>query len=277
MVTHKQLENGFKYLEIKNTVAEAKVALQGAHIFEYKSKQNLLWLSESSPFEEGKALRGGIPLCWPAFGSNNPKLPQHGFARTAMFTLINVDETQQNKTILKLRLEDDVSSIALWNYHFELTLTIIIADTLTLQLHTTNKDTKPFKLTQAFHTYFDISNISDVSIEGLDKKPYFDALDAKQKYQDGIITFDKEFDSVFQDVPKIITLKDTHSLRKIESKGSSSCVVWNPWIEKCSRMSGMRKNAYKEFVCIETANAYDDFKLLYPQESHSLEVTFTSL
>jgi len=27
-------------------------------------------------------------------------------------------------------------------------------------------------------------------------------------------------------------------------------VVWNPWIEKCKRMSGIKEDAYKEFVCI---------------------------
>jgi len=37
-------------------------------------------------------------------------------------------------------------------------------------------------------------------------------------------------------------------------------------------MSGMRDDAYKEFVCIETANAFEDFVILETDKSHSLKV-----
>ena len=276
MITHHKLENGFEYIEVQNSLAQAKIALQGAHIFEFKSKHDLLWLSESSPFEHGKAIRGGIPLCWPSFGDNNPSLAQHGFARTSMFELINTDETQEGITKLTLRLKDSESSLAIWDYHFELNLMITISDTLTLELQTINKETKPFTLTQAFHTYFNISDIADVKVSGLEEKPYFDALDKKTKHQDGVITFDKEFDCVYQEVNKTISLKDKYAEVQIVAKGSASTVVWNPWIKKTARMSGMKKDAYKEFVCIETANAYEDFKILNPKESHTLKVTFTT-
>ena len=277
MIKHHKLTNGFEYIEIQNSVAQAKIALQGAHIFEYKSKTDLLWLSKTSPFEDTKAIRGGIPLCWPSFGNNNPSLAQHGFARTALFEIIHIDETQENSTKITLRLQDNKSTLALWNYHFELNLTITIADTLSLALQTINKDTQPFTLTQAFHTYFNVSGINDVAIGGLEEKPYFDALDTKHKIQKGTITFNQEFDCVYQEVDKDILLQDKSVTTQISSNGSSSTVVWNPWIGKCARMSGMREDAYKEFVCIETANAYDDFKTLQTNESHTLEVTFTTL
>ena len=277
MITYKKKKNGFEYLYIKNSVAQAKVALQGAHIFHYSNQKNLLWLSETSPFEQNKAIRGGIPLCWPAFGTNNPNLPQHGFARTTLFEVLSLDETQADTSILVLRLQDNAQTRAIWDYRFELLLTITIGATLSLQLQTTNKDTKAFTLTQAFHTYFAISDIQNISIKGLEEKPYLDALQHKQKTQKGTIKFTQEFDAVYQNVDKTILLNDTITTQKIDTQGSASCVVWNPWIEKCSRMSGMKENAYKEFVCIESANAYDDFKLLQPQESHTLAVTFTTL
>ena len=92
MITHKQFDNGYKYLEIQNDHAEAKIALQGAHLFHYKAKNKapLLWLSEKAYFEEGKAIRGGIPICFPWFGKNkeNATLPQHGFARTALWKVV---------------------------------------------------------------------------------------------------------------------------------------------------------------------------------------------
>lgn len=61
----KKQKNGFEYIEVKNSVASAKIALQGAHIFEYKrsNKEDILWLSPISTFEKGVAIRGGIPIC----------------------------------------------------------------------------------------------------------------------------------------------------------------------------------------------------------------------
>ena len=277
MITQKKRANGFEYIHVKNSVAEAEIALQGAHIFSYKTEENLLWLSETSVFESSKAIRGGIPLCWPAFGMNNPQLPQHGFARTMPFELIHVEEPTEDVTLLSLRLSDNEESRSLWDYHFELTLRITLSDRLKLELTTTNKDTKAFTLTQAFHTYFAISDIQNIHIDGLEGKPYLDALEQSQKIQKGSITFHREFDAVYQDVEKTIRLIDTNKTSTISTQGSTSCVVWNPWIDKCSRMSAMQADAYKKFVCIESANAYDDFKILQPQESHTLAVTFTTL
>jgi len=72
-------ENGFEYIEVKNSIASAKIALQGAHIFEYKcsNKADILWLSPTSHFELGKAIRGGIPICWPRFVECSIRVCQH--------------------------------------------------------------------------------------------------------------------------------------------------------------------------------------------------------
>ena len=154
-------------------------------------------------------------------------------------------------------------------------LFITISDKLTLELKTTNLDTKAFEITQALHTYFDVSHISHVEIDGLDNKPYLDALTWKKELQKGVVTFDKEVDRVYQEVDEQIILKDKNRTLHVENDGSSSVVVWNPWIEKCSRMSAMKKNAYESFVCIESANAFDDARVIKPNESHSLKVTIS--
>ena len=72
MIEHKTLKNGFPYIEISNKYAHAKIALQGAHIFAYKAidKPALLWLSPNATMQEGKAIRGGIPICFPWFGKH---------------------------------------------------------------------------------------------------------------------------------------------------------------------------------------------------------------
>ncbi len=271
----KSFDNGFEYIEIQNDATSAKIALQGAHIFEYKrsNEEPILWLSEVSSFESGVAIRGGVPICWPAFGMNNPDLPQHGFARTAMFQLISVEEKDKHSSEVLLRLTDTKESLKLWNHKFELDVKISVGETLEMELITRNLDTKEFKYTQALHSYFNISDISDVTIKGLKNKPRYNSLSDKTFLQKTDITINEEFDSVFQKADEELILECKNRTISIKNEGSSSVIVWNPWIDKGSKMSGMKADAYREFVCIESANAFEDFRVLKPDEIHALKAT----
>ncbi|WP_373002754.1 D-hexose-6-phosphate mutarotase [Sulfurimonas sp.] len=262
-------------VEINNASASAKIALQGAHIFHYsrKGEKPLLWLSEISDFEVGKAIRGGIPVCWPSFGMNNPNLPQHGFARTALFEHTSTKELDANTTEVILILKHSEATLTLWPYKFELELKVTVSDKLTMELTTKNIDDKTFKITQALHTYFPVSHISDAKVKGLDKKPFLDALTNEQLTQSGDVVFEEEVDRVYQEVNSEILLTDKDRTIHINNEGSSSVVIWNPWIEKGKRMSAMRDEAYKDFVCIESANAFDDFRLVEPGKTHTLKAT----
>ena len=269
----KELANGFRYIEVNNKAASAKIALQGAHVFSYKPHKTgeVLWLSELSDFETTRSIRGGIPLCWPWFGmSENTNLPQHGFARNSMFELIDIQEIDPNTTQVVLQMTQTPMSLQMWEFAFVLQMKCTVSDTLRVELTTINTDTKPFKITQALHTYFCVSDIENIAISGLEGKPYLDALTSKKHTQEGVIEFDSEVDRVYQKVENEIKLKDTNKVVSITNSGSSSVVVWNPWITKCARMSAMKKDAYKEFVCIESANALEDFRVLQPQEHHTI-------
>ena len=275
VIEHKVLENGFAYILVKNRFAEAKIALQGAHIFHYKrvNEEPLLWLSEITDFEYGKAIRGGIPICSPWFGFNeNKNLPQHGVARIPLWEFVSGNESDDKSSSLIFRLRYSDETLKLWRYKFELELHIIISDKLTIELKTTNIDCESFKLTQALHTYFQLSHISNVSVKGLYQKPYFDALSGEKFIQNGDIYFDQEVDRVYQEVKERVILKDIQREIEIKNSGSSSVVVWNPWIEKTKRMSAMREDAYEYMLCVESANAFEDARVLRPKESHILKV-----
>lgn len=276
MITHKKLSNGFSYIEVKNRAAEAKVALQGAHLFHYAraDKEPILWLSEISDFEVGKAIRGGVPICWPWFGFHEDKtLPQHGFARVSMWEFVCSDEIDEETTALTFRFSHNEKTLQMWHYKFELELHVAISEKLTMKLKTTNLDSESFMLTQALHTYFKVSHISHVSIKGLDKKPYLDALTYKNELQESDITFNQEVDRVYQEVDGVIVLKDKNRDIHIKNQGSSSVVIWNPWIEKSKRVSALREDAYEYMLCIESANAFDDAMLIRPQKSHAVKAT----
>lgn len=277
MITHKKFENGFEYIEVTNAAASAKVALQGAHIFEYakKRQENLLWLSTKTLFEEGVAIRGGIPICWPRFGSNDESMMQHGFARTSLFSLVSAKDLNATTTELHFRLSDSKESRALWNHMFVLDVKIIIGETLQISLETKNLDQKAFMITEALHSYFRVSHIENIWIEGLQKSYYIDTLLDEKRKESQSIRVNAEIDRVYMDTDDSVILFDRMRKVELKTQGSASTVVWNPWREKCAQMPYMSKDAYLEFICIESANAFDDFVMVQSKKTHILELTIS--
>ena len=279
MINHKQFENGYKYIEIQNDCAEAKIALPGAHLFHYKVKNKapLLWLSERAYFEERKAIRGGVPICFPWFGKNkeNATLPQHGFARTALWKIVLEEEVDESTTHIRLQLKPNADTLELWPYLFDLTLDVTIGNELSIALSVTNTDSKAFEITAALHTYFSVSDINTVSIKGLDESRYYNALDDSCYTQKGDIFIQKEVDRVYLEPSNIITVLDGESRVYLQQEGSSSLVVWNPWIEKSEQMTDMNTDGYRSMVCLETANAREDARVLKPKETHVLKAVIS--
>ena len=276
MAELKKNENGFEYLDIQNRSARAKIALQGAHIFQYERVGGvpLLWLSEKSFFEQGRAIRGGIPICWPWFGrqKTDPAGPQHGFARNMVFTLRGIDETDPLTSHITLELQDSGQTLKLWPHQFTLKVVISVGATLCVSLVTKNMDAMPVAITSALHTYFRVSDISNVSVKGLENKAYFDALTRENKIWQGDVTIEEEVDRIYQQVAYPLTLHDQNRVVHIDSRGSASAVVWNPWIKKCAAMGDMPDNGYRTMLCLETANALNDGRVVAPGEEHALTV-----
>jgi len=268
------LINDFRYIEISNTSARVKIALQGAHVFHYErvDEKPLLWLSKNSFFEKGKAIRGGIPVCWPWFGKHptNSELPQHGFARSSVWELLEAKEIDGHTTEVLLQLQPSAESLQLWPHKFELLLAIIVGRTLTLALTTRNCDTQPFEITAALHSYLAVENIEKVYVEGLADKSYFDKVTGENRTQQGKLTVCQEVDRVYRKVDYPVTLHDHARTLHVDAQGSSTAVVWNPWIEKCVAMADMKDDAYKTMLCIEAANAPGDACMLTPGAEHTL-------
>lgn len=269
----------FPSLWIRNRFAEAKIALQGAHLYHFArhGEAPLLWLSETAIFKTGKAIRGGVPVCWPWFGPHphDTALPNHGFARTAEWDVVRVEERSDGATEAVFRLHDTQKSRSLWPYRFRLTLKMIIAEALTLELTTENRDREAFEIGSALHTYFNVSEIEKISVSGLERVRYFDQLDQKYKLQSGPVRFCEETDRIYLKPPDVITLEDAHRSVRIVQKGSRSAVIWNPWAQKSKSFADMQNDAYKKMVCIETANALEDIRILASGESHTLGFEIT--
>lgn len=262
--------------------AQCLVALHGAHVLNWTiGGEGLLWLSPVARIRAGKGIRGGIPVCWPWFGdhASDPKKPAHGIVRARAWTVAG---SAANDASVSLTLATAVSDAerAHFPHAAEARLTVTLGAThLALSLETRNAGATPFPLTQALHTYFRVSDIDRVTVEGLDGRAYLDKLAGFQRTtQPGAITFPGEVDRIYVGDTSRISLHDSGLGRRlfIASSGSRSAVVWNPWIDKTARLGDMGSpDAYRQMVCIETANAGDDVITLDSGGTHALGVTYS--
>lgn len=281
MIKTKTFANGFTYLVVENRSATAKIALQGAHLFHYQRHDDIpmFYVSDKSNFENGKSIRGGIPICWPWFGKHKTdnSLPQHGFARTTLWECIETMEEDDLSTVITLLLPRTEENSALWPYNAQLTLRISISDILQLELISKNCDQQPLTISSALHSYFAVSAIKNISIKGLHNTPFLDTITMKNKTQFGDITIHHETDNVYQNVSYPIELHDTNRVIRIDATGSKSAVLWNPWVKKSQRIVDMEDTGYRKMFCIETANAFDDTQAIAPGATHTLATSLSTI
>lgn len=274
MITKHKSEEGLEYLQISNESGTAIIYLQGAHLTEWNPQgtEPVIWMSKNSLFEEGKAIRGGVPLCWPWFGPQEGR-QTHGFARNLIWKFDEHYMPSPSEDILKFSLETSDESLGLWPFRFKLIYTVSIGRLLGLSLATTNMDKVDYELTQAIHTYFQISDIADISIHGLEGCNYFDKTDAfALKLNEGDFTFSKEVDAVFlsQDSATIHDPNWNRDIQVNKSRDSTETVVWNPGETKSKALPDMEDLGYKTMVCVEAANTGEGKILLSPGESTTI-------
>lgn len=285
-----ELHRSLVAVRVDNAVASATVFLQGAQLshFQPHQQQPVIWCSPTCDYSPGTPLRGGIPLCWPWFGdlNRNPdgvsaktyikEASAHGFARNRDWELLDIEQTtdrQQTTLVLGLTLQE--GEVPGWPFATTLRLRIQVGSSLQLEFLTHNIGSSTLVYSSALHSYYAVSNIDSVSLDGLDGLEYIDCLrDWTSGHQQGALRIDREVDRIYHNTERDITLIDGGWKRAIhvKSRGSRSAVVWNPWNEKAQRLSQFPDSAYREMMCIETANVDRDCITLQPGESHSLSL-----
>lgn len=265
-------------ISIRTDKAMAKIALHGAHVFHYQphDSQPVLWLSNSAVYQHGKALRGGIPVCWPWFSDQLPKpgLPAHGFVRNRLWDIESTALLDSGEVQLRLFIKDDENSRELWPHAFEARLIVTLGTTLKVALHLMNTDEQAWESTGALHSYFQVGDIGQCQVEGLDGRDFLDKNSGfERRRQEGDIDIGQEIDRVYVDTGDTCIIDDADLKRriKIAKRGSLTTVVWNPWQEKAVAMSDFDDDGYRQMLCVETACASGDWIRLSPGESHTIE------
>ncbi|XP_048134171.1 putative glucose-6-phosphate 1-epimerase isoform X2 [Rhodamnia argentea] len=200
--------------------SSAEVYLYGGQVTSWKNDhgEELLFVSSKAIFKPPKAIRGGIPICFPQF-ANHGSLEQHGFARNRFWKIDNdpapLPTNSTSKAYVDLIFKPSDEDLKIWPH-------------------------------------------SEVRVEGLETLDYLDNLQNKERFteQGDALTFESEVDKVYLSTPTKIAILDHEKKRTfvIRKDGLPDAVVWNPWDKKAKAMADFGDDEYKHMLCVEPAS-----------------------
>ncbi len=281
-------KGGLPCIQINNSKASALISIYAAQVLSFKpvnEDADLMFISANAYFQEGKATKGGIPICWPWFGAapeaditEHSKKPDHGFVRTRFWSVLSTAVLENGDNKIVLQLEDSEKTREIWPFRFYLSLEVVIGDSLTLELLTRNTGNKAFSITEAFHTYFNIGDATQATILGLEHTEYIDKNeDFVKACQVGSITIAEETDHIHTDIKHQLTIDDPAFKRKIKisSSGNKNVVVWNPWVKGSAAIADLENDDYKHFICLEIANAAPNSVEILPDSEYRMDANYS--
>jgi glucose-6-phosphate 1-epimerase len=268
---------GLPKVSVSTSAGSGEMYLLGAEVTSWKPQgaNEVLFVSDASKWADDRAIRGGVPICFPWFGNkaDDPKAPAHGFVRAKAWQLESIAKKGDAVAVSMFTISDSDTK-KLWPADFRLVQRATFGGELVMELEMANTGASPLRFEAALHTYFRVADIGKVRIRGLDGIRYLDKTDGnREKTQKGEVTIAAETDSVYLDTPHAVELQDAGSRRSIEvsKENSLATVVWNPWIVKAKSMSDLGDNEWRQMVCIETCNVGKHAVDLAPGQKHTMK------
>jgi glucose-6-phosphate 1-epimerase len=271
--------NGLMRVQVATKAATATVYIQGAHLTAWQPAgfEPAILLSHKSDFAPGKPIRGGIPIAFPWFAGDRKQDridghpgPSHGFARIQDWTLESMMPFPGDSIHLTFTLGPTEMSRLMGYAHFALRLLFNIGHSLAMTLTVKNIGTEPMTYEEAFHSYFEVADIHEVSINGLEPTSFIDKTDAMKvkPAERQPIQFTQTVDRVYNNTQEPIVIHDPAGRRKIflHKTGSNTTVVWNPF----GPLADLGEWDWHSMCAVEVANAGLNAITLAPGESRSM-------
>jgi glucose-6-phosphate 1-epimerase len=256
-----ELANGLQALRFVHQKGQGSVSLYGGQVLSWQphGQQPVFWLSETSHYRSGKAIRGGVPLCWPWFGGE-VKLPNgelnkvsnHGFARQSQWKVADIEMLVSGVEITLSLTGEQLSPH--WPSAFELTQTLVFDESFVQTLTMKNLSPQTLEYTGALHSYFCVGNAHETKIPALNDVLYDDKLSGSNGQKSALKSCLGPTDRIYHSSNSMVIV-DHKWQREIEvsSQGCQQWVLWNPGKE-AKTMADLHDNGENEFICLEAAN-----------------------
>ena len=268
---------GLPKVRITSSEVAGEMYLHGAHVTSWKpaGREEVLFLSSQSRWEDGHAIRGGVPVCFPWFGgkANDPQAPAHGFVRTKAWQFDSIAQIGGAVTV-GMFTESNEDTKRWRPAEFRLVHRATFGSELSLELVVTNTGRTSLRFEEALHAYHRVGNIEKTRVRGLDAVQYLDKTDSnRKKTQHDEIVIVSETDRVYLNTRDAIELEDPllHRRTRVTKENSLTTVVWNPWVQKAHSFSDFADDEWMQMICIESSNVSDFAVDLAPGQQHKMK------
>lgn len=252
---------GLPRISVETGLCRAEVYLYGAQVTSWKpaGSDEVIFVSEKSHWESGKAIRGGIPVCFPWFRAkpDDAQAPTHGFVRTEEWELKSIRLEADDSVSVLMSTESDEESRRWWPHEFRLEYLIRMGERLELELTMENKGRSEMQFQEALHTYFSVGDVTKASVRGLDGVRFLDNRDGnKEKVQQGDLVLTTQMDNAYLDAVGSVEIVDASLGRRLVTgkSGSVSTIVWNPWSDGAAKLADLGDEEWRGMLCVEGGN-----------------------
>jgi len=274
-------QGGLARVDITSPLAHGEMYLHGAHVTSWcpAGGKEVLFLSTKSRWQEGQAIRGGIPICFPWFRgkTDDSHAPAHGFVRTRSWQLESISQTSAGITVSML-IGSDEQSRRWWPGEFRLMHRVTFGSKLKLELVCVNTGENPFRFEEALHTYNRVAEVGTARLRGLDGTRFLDnTAGNKERTQTGDVTIASQTDNAYVNTQSAVDLLDATMQRRIrlQKTNSQTTVVWSPWQEAAGGLRDLGDGEWKQFLCVEASNIMGAAITLEPGQEHTMSAVLS--
>lgn len=231
---------------------------RGAHLLSWSTRGvQRLYLSELTPCGSPGAIRGGVPVLFPQFGTFGA-MGKHGFARTSEWQRISppVDPPGHRRARLSFELQDTPQTRELWPHSFHARLDVSAsAEDLEMVLTIVNRGTGLARFTAGLHTYLAVRD-PEATISGMAGCHAWDGASTSaprftRRLPDVLRALEGQ-DLVVHGVEAPVVLHDAElGTVSVTASGFPNRVVWNPGPGHA--LADLPPGDEARFVCIEPA------------------------
>jgi glucose-6-phosphate 1-epimerase len=271
---------GLPKVVVSTANARGEMYFHGAHVTSWapRDADEVFFLSPNSFWQDGHAIRGGVPVSFPWFGdkADDSTAPAHGFVRLSAWQLESI-ELVGDDVAVSMFTESGEETRRWWPVDFRLLCQATFGIQLKIELAVTNTGVGSFSFEEALHSYFRVGNVETVSVQGLDSTRYIDKTNRRIEMEKrGELRVTSETDSVYLNTNHELKLMDPTLKRQltVHKENSQTTVVWNPWAEKSQTLSDLGRAQWKNFICIESSNVDPYVVHLDSGQRHTLATRF---
>ena len=275
---------GLAKVRVTTSLAAGEVYLHGAQVTSWKpaGAEEAIFLSQHSHWQDGRAIRGGIPICFPWFRAkaDDAQAPAHGFVRTREWQLDSVTAEGDGCVAVTCSTGSDDATRRWWPHEFRLVHRVTIGSSLHLELTVTNLGSAPFVFEEALHTYFRVGAAERARVRGLDQVTYLDNTDGnREKVQSGDVALTAPTDNAYLNTRSALELIDPtlHRILRTNKQNSATTVVWNPWQQGAATLADLGADEWRLMTCVEASNILRSAVSLAPGEQHAMGATLSTV